>query len=104
MLALICSVCEKDSYLTLFLFNVGLTFFWFNLKAQTATTFLIPNDFVYFIYGIKIISFQILGIFLTCWLANTLENDDDEVIKIHNGHHEHRAYSETQSHSSETPI
>ncbi|CAG9760586.1 unnamed protein product [Ceutorhynchus assimilis] len=52
--------------------------------------------------GIGIAFVEILGIFLTCWLANSIENDDDEVIKIHNGHHEHRAHSE--SHSSETPI
>lgn len=48
------------------------------------------------------ISLQILGIFLTCWLANSIQNEDDEVIKIHNGHHDHHAHSET--HSSETPI
>lgn len=53
----------------------------------------------------KVISFQIIGIFLTCWLANAIENDDDEVIKNYGGHHhEQRAHSETQSHGSETPI
>ncbi|KAH1000441.1 hypothetical protein HUJ04_000348 [Dendroctonus ponderosae] len=52
--------------------------------------------------GIGIAFVEILGIFLTCWLANAIESDDDEIIKIHNGHHEHRERSDT--HSSETPI
>lgn len=41
------------------------------------------------------VSLQILGIFLTCCLANTIRIEFDEVIKIRNGHDLH-THSETQ--------
>lgn len=40
------------------------------------------------------VSLQILGIFLTCCLANTIRIEFDEVIKIRNGHDLH-THSET---------
>ncbi|XP_050313706.1 23 kDa integral membrane protein-like isoform X2 [Anthonomus grandis grandis] len=39
--------------------------------------------------GIGIAFVEILGIFLTCWLGNAVRLNDDEVIKIHNGHQLH---------------
>uniref|UniRef100_A0AAR5QD54 Tetraspanin n=1 Tax=Dendroctonus ponderosae TaxID=77166 RepID=A0AAR5QD54_DENPD len=44
--------------------------------------------------GIGIAFVEIIGIFITCWLANAIRNDDDEIVKIHNGHHLH-THSET---------
>ncbi|XP_030759124.1 23 kDa integral membrane protein-like isoform X4 [Sitophilus oryzae] len=35
--------------------------------------------------GVGIAFVEILGIFLTCWLANAIQSEEDEVIKIHNG-------------------
>ncbi|KAF7288112.1 hypothetical protein GWI33_000163 [Rhynchophorus ferrugineus] len=35
--------------------------------------------------GVGIAFIEILGIFLTCWLANGIRSEEDEVIKIHNG-------------------
>ncbi|KAH1002989.1 hypothetical protein HUJ05_010942 [Dendroctonus ponderosae] len=52
---------------------------------------------VLFIWDVSVnvnVNVIIIGIFITCWLANAIRNDDDEIVKIHNGHHLH-THSET---------